>query len=174
MNSISKARRHGVAFSVRWLVAALALVTLVPNGALAHVKPAQAAIKTVANFDANTWAPLLAKGPRPAAYVFTNTFCPSCPEAFAVLSKTIQTSGKPVALVGVVMDVTANKALAYSRHYTGVTQLYAFDGYEPEIRQTIDPSWRNITPYTVLVGRQGAVQRVTGLPDAAQLKAWLQ
>ena len=52
--------------------------------------------------------------------------------------------------------------------------MYAFDGYEPEIRQTIDPSWRNITPYTVLVGRQGAVQRVTGLPDVAQLKAWLQ
>ncbi|MEN9437578.1 MAG: hypothetical protein RIR09_2233 [Pseudomonadota bacterium] len=180
MNSISKARRHGAAFSMRLRVAALvslvslASLTLVPNTALALVKPAQAAIKTVANFDANTWAPLLKKGPRPAAYVFTNTFCPSCPEAFALLNKTIQASGKPVALVGVVMDVPANKALAYSRHYTGVTQLYAFDGYEPEIRQTIDPSWRNITPYSVLVGRDGAVQRVTGLPDAEQLKAWLR
>jgi hypothetical protein len=145
-----------------------------PNQALALEHHAQAAIKTVANFDATTWAPLLAKGPRPAAYVFTNTFCATCPQAFAVLSKTIQASGKPVALVAVVMDVPADKALAYTRHYTGATQLYAFDGYEPEIRQTVDPTWRNITPYIVMVERHGAVQRVTGLPDATQLKAWLQ
>lgn len=176
MNSLSKVRPLNVRVSVAALVSSLSLATLVlvSNTALALEKPAQVAIKKVANFDANTWAPLLATGPRPAAYVFTNTFCPTCPEAFALLSKTIQASGKPVALVGVVMDVPTNKALAYSRHYTGATQLYAFDGYEPEIRQTIDPTWRNITPYIVLIGRDGAVQRVTGLPDAAQRKAWLR
>lgn len=182
MNSLSKAGSHSSGFilgfglrrSVRLLVTSLVALVLVSNTALALAKPAQVAIKKVANFDANTWAPLLDKGPRPAAYVFTNTFCPTCPDAFALLSKTIQASGKSVQLVAVVMDVPADKALAHTRHYTGITQLYAFDGYEPEIRQTVDPSWRNTTPYTVLVGRQGAVQRVTGLPDAAQLKAWLQ
>jgi hypothetical protein len=174
MKSLSKAGRHSAGRSVRLLVAALVALVLVPNTALALVKPAQGAIKTVAHFDATTWARLLAKGPRPAAYVFTNTFCATCPDAFVLLSKTIQASGKPVALVAVVMDVPADKALVHTRHYTGATQLYAFDGYEPEIRQTIDPSWRNITPYSVLVGRDGAVQRATGLPDAAQLKAWLR
>ncbi len=155
-------------------LAVLLACIFMPNQALALAEHAQVATKTVANFDATTWAPLLTKGPRPAAYVFTNTFCATCPQAFAVLSKAIQASGKPAELVAVVMDVPADKALAYTRHYLGATQLYAFDGYEPEIRQTVDPTWRNITPYIVMVGRHGAVQRVTGLPDATQLKAWLQ
>ncbi len=155
-------------------LAASAVWFFMPNQALALAERAQAAIKTAASFDATTWAPLLAKGPRAAAYVFANTFCATCPDAFAVLHKTIQASGKPVELVAVVMDVPADKALAHTRHYTGATQIYAFDGYEPEIRQTVDPTWRNITPYIVLIDRKGAVQRVTGLPEAGQLKAWLQ
>ena len=55
----------------------------------------------------------------------------------------------------------------------GVTRLYAFNGFEPEIRHAVDPKWRNITPYVVLLDRQGREQRVIGPPDAARLKAWL-
>lgn len=147
---------------------------LMPNQAFAHAEQAQAAIKNVVDFDATTWAPLLAKGPRPAAYVFTNTFCSTCPEAFEVLHKRIQGITKPVTLAAVVMDVQGNQALAHAHHYTGVTQIYAFDGFEPEIRQTVDPKWRNVTPYIVLISRTGTVQRVIGPPSGAQLKAWLQ
>ena len=151
-----------------------AVCFLMSNQALALVQPAQAAIKTVVDFDATTWAPLLAKGPRPAAYVFTNTFCSTCPDAFEVLHKRVRGVAKPVTLAAVVMDVQGDKALAHAHHYTGVTQIYAFDGFEPEIRQTVDPQWRNVTPYIVLISRTGTVQRVIGPPNGAQLNAWLR
>lgn len=168
MNSPSDARRR----ALRRVLGAGVLLSM-QKWALAQVHGAHATIKTVANFDTTTWARLLAKGPRPAAYVFTNTFCATCPEAFEALHHGVQASGKSAALVAVVMDVQGANALVHARHYQGATQIYAFDGFAPEIRQTIDPQWRNVTPYTVLVGRNGGVQRVIGPPDAAHIKAWL-
>jgi len=84
-----------------------------------------------------------------------------------------QPTGQPVELAAILMDVRGERALAHAHHYAGVTSIYAFDGFEPAIRQAIDPKWRNITPYVVLVERNGKQQRVTGQPTLAQLKAWL-
>ena len=83
-----------------------------------------------------------------------------------------QPTGQPVELAAILMDVRGERALAHAHHYAGVTSIYAFDGFEPAIRQAVDPKWRNITPYVVLIDRKGAVQRVIGPPNAAQLKAW--
>lgn len=155
---------------------AVALVlpsTYMPNGALALAEHKHGAITNVADFDAATWAQLMRSGPRPAAYVFTNSFCATCPEAFDALHKKAMAFGKPVEMSAILMDVQGQRALAHAHHYTGVTKIYAFDGFEPAIRQAIDPAWRNITPYVVLVGKDGKLQRVTGQPDAKQLKAWL-
>jgi hypothetical protein len=160
----------------RRMVLAFALFSpgvFVPNGALALAQHAHAAITTVADFDATTWTQLLRNGPRPAAYVFTNSFCATCPETFEVLNKSVMASGKPVPMAAILMDVQGERALAHAHHYAGVTKIYAFDGFEPAIRQAVDPKWHNITPYVVLVARSGKLQRVTGQPTASQLKAWL-
>ena len=159
----------------RWLfTAALVFASLyTENGALALAEPAHAAIKTVVMFDATTWRNLLRSGRRPAAYVFTNSFCATCPETFDVLQDAVAATGKPVELAAILMDVQGERALAHAHHYAGVTKIYAFDGFEPAIRQVVDPKWHNITPYVVLVGRNGKLQRVTGQPNASQLKAWL-
>jgi hypothetical protein len=145
----------------------------VPNGSLALAQHARGAITTVADFDAATWTQLLRNGPRPAAYVFTNSFCATCPETFDVLNKSVMASGKPVPMAAILMDVQGERALAHAHHYAGVTKIYAFDGFEPAIRQAVDPKWHNITPYVVMVGRTGKLQRVTGQPTTSQLKAWL-
>jgi hypothetical protein len=145
-----------------------------PNGLAALDHGAHAAIKTVADFGAGTWKQLLAKGPRPAAYVFTNSFCATCPEVFDLLSQTVGEAAQSVELAAILMDLRGERALAHAHHYTGVTRIYAFDGFEPAIRQAIDPKWRNITPYVVLIGRNGKQQRVTGQPTPEQLKAWLR
>jgi hypothetical protein len=156
------------------LAAALMLSGLyMPNGALALAQHAHGAITTVAEFDASTWTKLLRSGPRPAAYVFTNSFCATCPETFDVLHQAVSAAGQSVPMAAILMDVQGERALAHAHHYAGVTKIYAFDGFEPAIRQAVDPKWRNITPYVVLVGRSGKLQRVTGQPNAAQLKAWL-
>lgn len=158
--------------------AILAAVILLPslymqNGAIALAQHAHGAITTVADFDASTWTKLLRSGPRPAVYVFTNSFCATCPETFDVLQQAVAATGQPVEMSAILMDVQGERALAHAHHYAGVTKIYAFDGFEPAIRQAVDPKWRNITPYVVLVGRSGKLQRVTGQPNAAQLKAWL-
>lgn len=153
---------------------AVALLVSMANMPFAHAQYAQAAINIVANFDASTWAPLLKTGPRPAAYVFTNSYCSTCPLAFDVLHQRVRSTGKPVELAAVVMDTPGMQALAHVHHYTGVTKVYAFDGFEPEIRQTVDPQWQNITPYVVLIDRTGAVQRVIGPPSKPQLSRWLR
>ena len=158
--------------------ALLALALVVPsihmaNGAATPVELAQAAPKTVANFDATTWRQLMRTGPRPAAYVFTNSFCTVCPEVFALLQQTVAPLDLSVDRAAILMDVQGDRALSVARHYPGATQVYAFDGDGAAIRKRVDPQWHNITPFVVLVGRNGKVQRITGVPDAQQLKAWL-
>lgn len=155
------------------LFATLAALFYMPNRALAVMNHVSAAIKIVVPFDVDTWAQLLGKGPRPAAYVFTTTYCPTCPAAFDQLHAAVLASRQPVELAAVVMDVQGERALTHAHHYKGATRIYAFDGFEPEIRQTVDPAWRNVTPYVVLIGRRGAVQRSIGAPTPAQMKVWL-
>lgn len=168
MKSISEPSRRmllGAALTLPWLG--------MPVLAQAHADHAHAMPRKVVDFDASTWAHLLREGPRPAAYVFTTTYCSTCPAVFELLHKTIAASRQRVELAAVVMDAQGPRALAHAHHYTGATRIYAFDGFEPEIRQAVDPKWRNITPYVVLVGRSGGDRRVIGPPDAAMLKAWL-
>ena len=176
MKSLSETEPRGMD---RWPMGRRALLALAMTGvfgvnrALALVKPAQAAIKTVVPFDTTSWARLLRTGPRPAAYVFTTSYCSTCPDACDQLQAAVAASNKQVELAAVVMDVPGARALAHAHHYLGATRVYAFDGFEPEIRQTVDPKWRNITPYIVLIDRKGQIQRTIGPPDAAMLKAWL-
>ena len=134
---------------------------------------AHAALGKALDFDASTWARLLRQGPRPAAYVFTTTYCSTCPDVFEQLHAAIVASRQRVELAAVVMDAQGARALAHAQHYQGANRIYAFDGFEPEIRQAVDPQWRNITPYVVLLGRKGDPQRSIGPPDAARVQAWL-
>jgi hypothetical protein len=149
------------------------------GAALAFAKPAlaqkaaQGPLGRALDFDASTWERLLRQGPRPAAYVFTTTYCSTCPEVFEQLHAAIGASRQRVELAAVVMDAQGARALAHAHHYRGATRIYAFDGFEPEIRQAVDPQWRNITPYVVLLGRKGDPQRSIGAPEAARVKTWL-
>lgn len=156
------------------LAATLAMPALAlgwPAQAQSH--PGRGAAPAVLDFDADTWQRLLREGPRPAAYVFTTTYCSTCPAVFELLHAHIVAARRKVELAAVVMDVQGARALAHAHHYQGATRLYAFNGFEPEIRQAVDRKWRNITPYVVLLDAQGRDQRVIGPPTAAQLRAWV-
>jgi hypothetical protein len=162
------------------LVAAVAPLFSEAKVPLAPVDGAPAAINTVADFSVSTWTELRHSGPRPAAYVFTTSYCPTCPEAFRQLQAFVAgkrklqgTQGSPVELAAVLMDVQGARALAHAEHFAGATRLYAFDGFEPAIRQSVDPQWPNVTPYIVLVGAKGTVQRCIGPASARMLKQWL-
>ena len=129
--------------------------------------------RTVLPFDEKTWAHALQHGPRPAAYLFTTSYCSTCPAAFAVLHKAMQKRKDKPELNAVMMDVAGPQALRHASHFKGMTQMYAFDGFEPAIRQAVDPAWPNVTPYVVLVDAKGQTQRVIGPPTPVMLKRWL-
>ena len=130
--------------------------------------------RTVLPFDEKTWAHALQHGPRPAAYLFTTSYCSTCPAAFAVLHKAVQQRKDKPELNAVMMDVAGPQALRHASHFKGMTQMYAFDGFESAIRQAVDPAWPNVTPYVVLIDVQGQTQRVIGPPNATVLKRWLK
>ena len=78
--------------------------------ALAAPERKRVTLNSVLPFDTSTWQRLVDKGPRPAAYIFTTTYCPSCPEAFDRLFAHIQATRKMAELVVVLMDVQGAKA----------------------------------------------------------------
>jgi hypothetical protein len=132
--------------------------------------PAQ---RTVLPFDETSWAHALQHGPRPAAYLFTTSYCSTCPAAFAVLHDAVKNRAAKPPLNAVMMDVSGPQALRHAKHFKGMTQMYAFDGFEPAIRQAVDPNWPNVTPYVILVDRKGQTQRVIGPPPSEMLQRWL-
>jgi len=125
-------------------------------------------------FTERTWDTLLKAGPRPSAYMFTTTYCSACPAVFQEILDATKKSKATPELIVVLMDAEGSSALRHALHFKGMTQLFSFDGYEPAIRATIDPAWRNITPYVVLVDRNGMVQRGVGSPTAQAFRQWLQ
>jgi hypothetical protein len=38
----------------------------------------------------------------------------------------------------------------------------------------VDPKWPNITPYIVMLSRDGSLQKTIGPPDEAMMKRWLE
>lgn len=173
MGWISKPKRQ----MLRTVASAL-LAVLCGRGAFAAPPATHSTVLTAVPFEEATWQRLLTQGPRPAAYVFTTTYCPSCPEAFDKLRTHIAStqkstpSVKPVELVVVLMDVQGTQAVQHARYYAGATRLYAFEGFEAAIRQSIDPHWPNVTPYVVLLGKDGSIQRSMGAPAPQALKKW--
>jgi hypothetical protein len=125
-------------------------------------------------FDEKSWPVITATGPRPAAYLFTTSYCSTCPEAFSVIHAAAIKSNKKVELAAVMMDVEGEKARRHATHFHGMSKLYAFNGYETAIRYAVDPQWQNITPYVVLIDRQGVAQRMIGPPSNDSLRIWLQ
>lgn len=176
MTSRSEALLLALALAVCGLAGAARAETGSTAPAHAHAGHAATAITapTALPFDAKTWRTLLRQGPRPAAYLFTTSYCSTCPEAFEVLERAVKTAGRPAELAAVMMDVGGAQAQRHAAYFSGLTRLYTFDGFEPAIRQSVDPQWQNITPYIVMVDRKGRLQRVIGPPDDGALKRWLQ
>ena len=124
-------------------------------------------------FDETTWAKLVQNGPRPAAYLFTTSYCSTCPDVFDQLHRYVRSKGKKVELVAVIMDVSGPVAQRHAGHFAGLTRLYVFDGFETAIRQSVDPQWPDVTPYVVLIDKQGRSQKTLGDPSPGMLRQWL-
>jgi hypothetical protein len=57
--------------------------------------------------------------------------------------------------------------------YNDVDHLLVFEGNEMAIRHAVNPTWRGLTPFVVLVGKDGRVSFFNGQPPGSDLQAWL-
>jgi hypothetical protein len=134
---------------------------------------ASATPRSVERFDAKTWTQLQQELPRPAAVVFTATYCVSCPALIESMTQTLAKRGLKQDVVAVVIDAATDQQLFNSGHYEHASRLFAFDGNEATLRYGVDPRWRGVTPYVALLSAQNKVTFVAGTPSDAQIEAWL-
>lgn len=146
------------------------VMALASTGAVIRMSSAVAAARTVEAFGADTWRTWQTDLARPAIVVFTTTYCPTCPEAFAYLAQANRGHKLGALLIAVVMDGDGQSDLPRHSHYAGADRLFAFSGPELALRYQIDPGWRGVTPYVALFGARGAPRFFVGKPTIEQLR----
>lgn len=133
-----------------------------------------AAPGSVLPFGPQAWTELQGKG-RPQAVVFSTTDCSHCPAAIDRLAATLRSSSVRPRLTVVVMDGQGQEAsLLTDRHYRQADAIYAFDGDAANLRYRVNPDWRGVTPYVVLLPARGEPRYFTGSPPAAAMRSFLQ
>ncbi len=136
---------------------------------------ALAAPRGVEAFDAAAWQALQAGLKRPAVVVFSATWCANCPEVIDDLGAQLRARKLKADLVSVVMDVAPGEKDAWllrDAHYSQSDRLFAFAGAANALRYSVDPRWRGVTPYVVLLVPGTAPLAVSGAPSAVQFEAW--
>lgn len=123
-------------------------------------------------FHAGTWQQLQSSLPRPAAVVFTATYCASCPAVLEKLRDTLRERQLTQTVVAVLIDDVEDDASLSSHHFAAASRLFVFAGDEAKLRYGVDPRWRAITPYVALLGKN-KVEFVAGMPNDAQVADWL-
>ena len=137
--------------------------------------PALAAPKQVESFDDPTWASMKSDARATTVVVFTATWCAHCPAVFDQLARAIAQRRLKAELVGVVMDRAPGEddaALLANAHYRQTTRLFAFDGQAARLRYGVDPQWRGVTPYIVVLAPGRPPRVKVGPPSEAEIAAW--
>jgi thiol-disulfide isomerase/thioredoxin len=148
------------------------LLSLSCGAALAACQ-AHAAPATVERFEQNTWQQLQHTLPRPAAVVFTATYCASCLAVLAQVNEALRKHALARPVIAVVIDESSDEALLSSHHYTAASRLFRFADNEARLRYRVDPRWRGETPYVVLLSPNKPATFIAGMPNEAQINAWL-
>jgi hypothetical protein len=142
---------------------------------LACEAPTFAAPATVQQFDSQTWLSVQRSRNRPQAVVFSTTDCSHCPAAISKIAAALDKSPSKPRLAVVVMDGQGQEfTLRTDKHYRVADALYVFDGDAVHLRYGVNPDWRGLTPYVVLLPTSGAPRYFNGVPPAEALRAFQQ
>lgn len=166
---MNTSHREPGALRARWMkrlcAALLAAVAL----------PALAVPRQVEGFDDHAWDAMKTGVRTPTVVVFTATWCAHCPAVFDQLARAIAQRRLKADLVGVVMDRAPGEddaALMANTHYRQTARLFAFDGQAARLRYGVDPQWRGVTPYIVVLAPGRPVRVKVGPPSEADIVAW--
>jgi hypothetical protein len=165
MSFLSSLESPGHALRHALLGAALLAATAISIAAPTKVLP----------FGPNTWIDLQQSGARPHAVVFSTTDCSHCPAAIDRIAASLRSSRPKPRLTVVVMDGQGQDGVMLAdRHYRQADTLYAFDGDAARLRYLVNPEWRGLTPYVVLLPAARVPQFFNGVPPEAMLRRFLQ
>ena len=154
----------------RWMHRPILFAALLCGAVSALAAPA-----VVQYFDRETWNTLQRDSGRPQAVVFSTTDCSHCPAAIKQLAAALRNSPSKPRLAVVVMDGLGQEAaLQADMHYQRADALYVFSGDAVSLRYRVNPDWRGLTPYVVLLPASGAPRYFNGVPPAGALRAFLQ
>ena len=148
-----------------WLAAACALLLAAP---LARA----AAAPQVEAFDAQTWQREFTAPSRPTVVVFSTTDCTHCPRVLAQLADVTHQRGLRATLAAVVVDELAPEDADGRAHYRRADRLMVFDGPAAQLRHTVNPGWRGVTPYVAFLLPGQAPVFVAGPPAAERIESW--
>ena len=135
----------------------------------------EAAPPQVEAFDAQAWQALQASTRKATAIVFTATDCAYCPAVLQRLADEIRQRKLDAELVAVVMDVAPGQddaRLLDDPHHRDVDRVLAFSGHGVALRHAVNPAWRGVTPYVVLLAKGAAPKWVTGPPSTQAVNEW--
>lgn len=125
------------------------------------------AAPTVQALDGAGWRELAAQPRGPQIVVFSASYCVHCPGVIRALLRDRARYGKGIAVVTVLMD---GPPAAVKPPYDRVDRLYAVAD-EQAVRHAVNPEWRGLTPYVVLLAPGRPARHRVGAPDAADLRA---
>lgn len=142
---------------------------------LAGAMSTYAAPAAVQRFDSHTWLNVQRASTRPQAVVFSTTDCSHCPAAISKIAAVLRKSPANPRLAVVVMDGQGQEAsLRTAKHYRVADALYVFDGDAVHLRYGVNPDWRGLTPYVVLLPTSGTPSYFNGVPPAEAFHAFQQ
>lgn len=131
-------------------------------------------LPSVSSFGPGTWQSLQASA-RPGVIVFSTTDCSYCPDAVSDLAGDLRALGIRAELDAVVMDGAGQEqTLKRDKHYRQAQRIYVFEGDPTPLRYGVNPKWRGLTPYVVVLPLQGAPSYFVGKPARDALAAALQ
>jgi thiol-disulfide isomerase/thioredoxin len=155
----------------RLLALATVFATALASTAGNAAPPARSSNPAPQPFGPESWPQLRDALPRPAAVVFTATWCPHCPAVASALAKVTRTRG--ATLVVVVVDGAERPDLHHDSTYRQADRLLFFAGNEAALRHAVDPRWRGTLPYVALLGADGSAPVfVAGMPSTDALARW--
>lgn len=119
--------------------------------------------QTINAFTAETWSQMLKTIPRPAVIMFTSSDCTHCPGTLKNLRRIREEQRLKWSLSIVQIDEEA-----YDFGDANDAR-WRFAGNIQRLQYSVNPKWRGITPYIVLLHSDGGTEFILGAPGKAQL-----
>lgn len=140
--------------------------------------PAVAQAQDVKSFVRGSWKSIIqSRANEPMIVHFWGLTCGPCRQEMAAWGKLLaQTPNLRLVTINADMVQDAPEAVSDFLEKSGLSQAENWifdDGFAERLRYEVDPKWQGEIPVTLLIGSDGATQRIEGVAPMADIRRWL-